>query len=234
MSSKQETTSLLKEFVNCTSQFLESLIALGEGRVPKQSPEQLITKMTDIDRKLQISAKKMEEQRRRYQEILALQEQVKQKDNEIITLASHLLNAEAILQQILDEAKPVVEAIEKTSNRQVSVEDIIEYSHRISMTTSAPPTEELPNEIFSRYRLPFPSEVEMQQTLLYTEMGETKKAPTVEPMAVEMPETHSKLLPVIKLELDDVPQNTQSSPKTNTDGTQTKDFIKFELDIENM
>jgi len=66
------------------------------------------------------------------------------------------------------------------------------------------------------------------------EMGETKKAPTVEPMAVEMPETHSKLLPVIKLELDDVPQNTQSSPKTNTDGTQTKDFIKFELDIENM
>jgi hypothetical protein len=51
---------------------------------------------------------------------------------------------------------------------QISVEDIVEYAQRISMTTSAPPTDELSEETFRRYKFPFPTEVEMQQTLLYS------------------------------------------------------------------
>jgi hypothetical protein len=51
---------------------------------------------------------------------------------------------------------------------QISVEDIVEYSQRISLTTSAPPSDELSENAFRRYKIPFPTEVEMQQTLLYS------------------------------------------------------------------
>jgi hypothetical protein len=58
MSLKQEINLLLKEFANTMSEFLESLVTLGEGSKTKKSPEQLTNKLIDIDQKLQTSIKK--------------------------------------------------------------------------------------------------------------------------------------------------------------------------------
>jgi uncharacterized protein YaeQ len=144
MSIKQEINLLLKEFANTTLEFLESLVTLDEGSKPKKSPEQLTNKLIDIDQKLQTSIKKctqfsfiklfsfgssapfadrfwliVEEQQQFFKKIIELQTQIKQKDNEILSLALHLINAEKVLEHLLDEAKPYVEAAEKATNRKL-------------------------------------------------------------------------------------------------------------------
>lgn len=63
----------------------------------------------------------MEEQQQFFKKIIELQTQIKQKDNEISSLALHLINVENILEHLLNETKPYVEAAEKAINRKFQV-----------------------------------------------------------------------------------------------------------------
>jgi GTP-binding protein EngB required for normal cell division len=58
MSIKQEINSLMKEFLDTSHDMLDAVIMLGEGRTPTQNPEQLMSKIIEIDKKFQISVKK--------------------------------------------------------------------------------------------------------------------------------------------------------------------------------
>lgn len=64
---------------------------------------------------------------------------VRREDSKIAKLTTSLRNAEAVLQEAMDEAAPRLKALERATKHPVDADEVISYGSKISASMSAPP-----------------------------------------------------------------------------------------------
>jgi mediator of RNA polymerase II transcription subunit 4 len=168
MSIREELGGLLQEFVSTSSNLIDSLVAVTEGK-KSRNPEEIMTEAIEIDKKVKISIAKLAEQQEFYKKIIHVQTLIAEKDREVNQLAGQLKDVELTLQSVLDESKAELESLEKSEKSPVSVEDLVEYAHRVSGTTSAPPQDMDLVDAPRVFKHPFPTATQIQQSLLHLE-----------------------------------------------------------------
>lgn len=104
-------------------------------------------------------------------------------DEKIAQLGANLRQAESIIQDVLDEAKPRLGALHRANKRPVDVDEVISYGSKISASLSAPSGWD-PSQPLGNHLPPAPPEEMMRAgrlAALALADGENGVAPTEKP-----------------------------------------------------
>lgn len=108
----------------------------------------------------------MEEHQRFQQQIQAIQAEISRKDEIILELAQQLKKAEQLLEDAVNRGRSRLDVIRKAEEGARDPEELVDYAHKVSYTTSAPPGWQ-PNMPLIMHRPPAPQEDEMRSGILY-------------------------------------------------------------------
>jgi len=152
VSIKQKLKNILTEYELLVRTLFQSMSAMStltsqspQVATPAQReildpPSVIIKKIIDKDAELKRALKELEEHQQFQTKLLSLQQTINEKDAAIIEFAAQLHKAQHILQTVVDGAKEKLAAIARAKKGAIEVDDLVAYSHRISASTSAPPS----------------------------------------------------------------------------------------------
>jgi len=161
--------SLLREYQSLTKELVFSILQVGRGQKDVATPEELMKKLLEKDKELQKTVKQVEEHQRFQQKIGQVQKEIEDKDKLVANLVLELHKAEKVLQEIVEKGRAKLAIFEQAEEGAIPPEDLVEYSHKISCTTSGPsgwtPASGQP---LIMYKPPAPQEDEMRSGILYS------------------------------------------------------------------
>jgi len=144
--SKKEASDAINDFAKLSHELMTTVVAMSEGREYSRDPEQVMQDIIIVDQKLQTAVKKLQEEQNFYDEIEALKRRILEKDKQISKLTNLLRGVERNLQHLLDTSKDNVESIKMSQKNQISVEDLVVFSQRVSFTMGETPFDQSQEE----------------------------------------------------------------------------------------
>ncbi|XP_015930423.1 mediator of RNA polymerase II transcription subunit 4 [Parasteatoda tepidariorum] len=150
---------LIDDIELIAKELFESLIAPKGQRLSPSELGQLAELLVMKDQELKAALVTAAEQSEIQKKIDALQVEVEKQDNDIQHLQKYLKEAEHLLATAVYQAKQKLQCHAKSSEKSVSLEELIKYAHKISCSYAvAAPHNWQPGDP----RRPYPTDIEMR------------------------------------------------------------------------
>jgi len=157
-------------------QLFERLLRIRMTKCEDGQRSSLLSSLDDLEKEFASAEKKMFEILKELEEYHNVQELIRRsmkllekKKELILDLVIPLRKIETKLNEVVEEGKRKLEIIEEIERASPDVESLIAYSHRVSVTTSAPLHWSL-NQSLLMFTPPAPMEDEMRSGILYTKL----------------------------------------------------------------
>eukprot|EP01127_Copromyxa_protea_P024210 TRINITY_DN9409_c0_g1_i2.p1 TRINITY_DN9409_c0_g1~~TRINITY_DN9409_c0_g1_i2.p1 ORF type:complete len:215 (-),score=43.34 TRINITY_DN9409_c0_g1_i2:81-725(-) len=130
-SARDNAYDALQEFTKLSKALLSSVVDVGEER-EGTNPEEVMKQLIEADKRLQAAVQILCQEQVFHRKIEQLNKAIEEKERETLVFTTHLKNADAKLNALLDSSYANIQSLNVAQSRPVSVTDLVNYSHQVS------------------------------------------------------------------------------------------------------